>query len=85
MSVRNSRMAGDFGPGESGEPAERLALNNLFSVTYEELRHLASSVKRSDSSFTFNNAGTQQCGDTTMRGQTGRPLLSVLAMEHLKL
>jgi len=54
MSVRNSRMRSGMEPDESGEPAERIALNDLFSVTYEELRRLASSVKRSDSSFTLN-------------------------------
>jgi len=34
--------------------AERQALNELFSLTYEELRRLASSVKRSDPSATLN-------------------------------
>src|SRR5215467_13622867 len=34
--------------------AERHALNELFSLTYEELRRLASSVKRGDPSATLN-------------------------------
>jgi RNA polymerase sigma factor (TIGR02999 family) len=34
-------------------PPERRALDDLFSVTYEELRRLASSVKRSDQSVTL--------------------------------
>ena len=51
MPFRNSRMAGGPPPEESGE---RSALDELFSVTYEELRRLASSVKRSDSSATLN-------------------------------
>ena len=34
--------------------AERQALNELFSLTYEELRRLASSVKRGDPSATLN-------------------------------
>jgi RNA polymerase sigma factor (TIGR02999 family) len=34
--------------------AERNALNDLFSVTYEELRRLASSVRRSDPSATLS-------------------------------
>jgi RNA polymerase sigma factor (TIGR02999 family) len=34
-------------------PLERRALDDLFSVTYEELRRLASSVKRSDQSVTL--------------------------------
>ena len=54
MPLRNSRMAGGLPPGESGEQAEKLALNDLFSVTYEELRRLASSVKRDDAGLTLN-------------------------------
>src|SRR6266404_8016454 len=34
-------------------PPERRALDDLFSVTYEELRRLASSVKRGDQSVTL--------------------------------
>lgn len=34
------------GPGAT--PEERRALNDLFSITYEELRRMASSVKRND-------------------------------------
>ncbi len=34
-------------------PAERRALDDLFSVTYEELRRLASTVRRHDPSATF--------------------------------
>ncbi len=47
-------MADGFEPDESNEPAEKIALNDLFSMTYEELRRLASSVKRGDSSSTLN-------------------------------
>ena len=54
MPLRNSRMAGGPPPDESGDAGERSALDELFSVTYEELRRLASSVKRSDSSLTLN-------------------------------
>jgi RNA polymerase sigma factor (TIGR02999 family) len=35
-------------------PEDRRALDHLFSVTYEELRRLASSVKRGDSSATLS-------------------------------
>jgi len=35
-------------------PEERLELNYLFSVTYEELRRLASTVRRGDPSATLN-------------------------------
>jgi RNA polymerase sigma factor (TIGR02999 family) len=38
--------------GEGG--AEKQALDHLFSVTYEELRRLAFTIKRSDSSNTLN-------------------------------
>lgn len=41
---------GDFG----GTPEERRALDRLFSETYEELRRLASSVRRGDPSATLN-------------------------------
>ena len=46
------------GSGEGGEAvvraADRHAIDDLFSVTYEELRRLASSVKRGDPSATLN-------------------------------
>ena len=54
MPLRNSRMAGGLPTDASGDAGERSALDELFSVTYEELRRLASSVKRSDSSLTLN-------------------------------
>ncbi len=40
--------------GRSGNVEQRRALDELFSVTYEELRRLASSVKRGDPSCTLN-------------------------------
>jgi RNA polymerase sigma factor (TIGR02999 family) len=39
---------------EPGSKAEKQTLDYLFSVTYEELRRLASTVKRNDSSSTLN-------------------------------
>jgi RNA polymerase sigma factor (TIGR02999 family) len=60
MPLRNSRLAGEFQPDELGKtpeaktPEERRALDQLFSVTYEELRRLASSVRRSDPSATLS-------------------------------
>jgi RNA polymerase sigma factor (TIGR02999 family) len=39
---------------EPGSKVEKQTLDYLFSVTYEELRRLASSVKRNDASFTLN-------------------------------
>src|SRR5271155_262978 len=39
---------------EAGSKAEKQTLDYLFSVTYEELRRLASTVKRNDSSSTLN-------------------------------
>jgi len=48
-------MAGGFESGESGRALEeRRALDHLFSVTYEELRRLASSVRRGDPSATLS-------------------------------
>lgn len=47
--MRHSRMTEGFEPaGPGATPEERQALDHLFSVTYEELRRLASSVRRSD-------------------------------------
>jgi RNA polymerase sigma factor (TIGR02999 family) len=40
--------------GAALRAAERLAIDELFSLTYEELRRLASSVKRGDPSATLN-------------------------------
>ena len=48
-------MSHGFGPGESGgAPGERETLDYLFSVTYEELRRLASTIARRDPSATLN-------------------------------
>ena len=59
MAIRDSRPshASDFRPpSEHGRaiPDERRALDQLFSVTYEELRRLASSVRRGDPSATLS-------------------------------
>ena len=55
MSFRNNRLAKGFQPAEPGRtPEERRALDQLFSVTYEELRRLASSVRRSDPGATLS-------------------------------
>jgi RNA polymerase sigma-70 factor, ECF subfamily len=43
-----------MGNQEPGSKAEKQTLDYLFSVTYEELRRLASAVKRSDSNCTLN-------------------------------
>jgi len=44
---------GSAGDGPPPTPADRQALDYLFSVTYEELRRLASSVRRGESSATL--------------------------------
>jgi RNA polymerase sigma factor (TIGR02999 family) len=55
MRFQNNRLASGFGPDELGTtPEERRALDQLFSVTYEELRRLASSVRRSDPGATLS-------------------------------
>ncbi len=55
MRFRNSRLASGFQSDELGKTLEeRRALDQLFSVTYEELRRLASSVKRSDPGATLS-------------------------------
>jgi RNA polymerase sigma factor (TIGR02999 family) len=55
MASRNIRVDHGLTPGDpvTGSYA-RGSLDQLFSVTYEELRRLASSVKRSDPSATLN-------------------------------
>jgi RNA polymerase sigma factor (TIGR02999 family) len=54
-TLKPSPAAGEFAPARTGPPAaERHALDQLFSVTYEELRRLASSVRRGDPSATLS-------------------------------
>src|SRR4029077_6901102 len=49
MPFRHNRLVSQFQPNELGKtPEERRTLDRMFSLTYEELRRLASSVKRSD-------------------------------------
>jgi len=55
MALRNSRRVDTFGPRASDTTAEeRQSLDQLFSLTYEELRRLACSVKRGDPSITLS-------------------------------
>lgn len=54
MPLRNSRMVSGSESDLSVNSEKRRALDDLFSVTYEELRRLASSVKRRDSAQTLN-------------------------------
>ena len=55
MPFRNTPGAHGFGPDELGAtPEERRELDHLFSVTYEELRRLAYSVRRSDPGATLS-------------------------------
>src|SRR3984893_10838827 len=57
MPLRNSLRAPEFGQREREMPQtakERQALDQLFSLAYEELRRLASSVKRGDPSSTLS-------------------------------
>lgn len=56
MSLESRGMPDNSGLGKHGAAFsdERSALNDLFSLTYEELRRLASSVRRGDPSATLN-------------------------------
>lgn len=55
MHLRNSRRAPASGQVETNQiAAERQALDQLFSLAYEELRRLASTVKRGDPSNTLS-------------------------------
>ncbi len=55
MLLQNFAAAPRFKAGEpGGSPEERRALDELFSLTYEELRRMASSVRRNDPRATLN-------------------------------
>jgi RNA polymerase sigma-70 factor, ECF subfamily len=54
MPDRNIQLSDGSEGGETGSAEEREALDYLFSVTYEELRRLASVVRRGDPSATLN-------------------------------
>ena len=55
MRLRNIRAGHGFEPDDLVEiPEERRALDRLFSITYEELRRLASTVKRGDPNATIS-------------------------------
>ena len=55
MPLPNFSIAPGLGSGEPGDsPQQRQALDQLFSLTYEELRRLAASVKRGDPSITLS-------------------------------
>jgi RNA polymerase sigma factor (TIGR02999 family) len=54
MPLRNIRIDDHAVPRAPAALPERSALDYLFSVTYEELRRLASSVKRGDPGATLN-------------------------------
>jgi RNA polymerase sigma factor (TIGR02999 family) len=55
MPLRNPRIAPVLERGQPGAtPEERRALDEQFSLAYEELRRLASSVRRGDPSATLN-------------------------------
>src|SRR5277367_4564540 len=54
-AAKSSHRAREIGPERIEVPtAKREALDQLFSLTYEELRRLASSVKRGDPSVTLS-------------------------------
>jgi RNA polymerase sigma-70 factor, ECF subfamily len=55
MAVKNSGESDGLGIGQA-DPAfeDRRAMDHLFSVTYEELRRLAATVRRNDPNTTLN-------------------------------
>jgi RNA polymerase sigma factor (TIGR02999 family) len=55
MAARDSQLTPEPQPGTAAAPAaNRQALDYLFSIAYEELRRLASSVRRGDPSATLS-------------------------------
>lgn len=55
MEMQNSQPNGDWEEGDASlSGRDRQALDHLFSITYEELRRLASSVRKGDPSATLS-------------------------------
>jgi RNA polymerase sigma-70 factor, ECF subfamily len=92
MPVQNSESAGEIKPHSPGAaPAagspearvgkERQALDDLFSLTYEELRRLASSVRRGDPSATLSP--TVLVNEAWLRLANSPPVKSASAL-HFK-
>src|SRR5215471_16410325 len=55
MAAKDSRLTQQFAAGEGDFGyQDRQTLDHLFSITYEELRRLASTVRRGDPSATLN-------------------------------
>ncbi len=82
MPLRNIRMTHGFEPGELGAFQEdRRALDHLFSTTYEELRRLASSVRRDDPSASLNP--TALVNEAWIK-LAGSPDLAVTSRLHFK-
>lgn len=57
MPARRAPVPVPFEWDASGSPVDRRTLDDLFSVTYEELRRLASSVRRSDPGASLSPTG----------------------------
>jgi RNA polymerase sigma factor (TIGR02999 family) len=84
MTTEKSRL-GDNGHQEAGDftlpSVDRQALDHLFSVTYEELRRLASSVRRGDPSATLSP--TALVNEAWLK-LAGSPQLAATSRLHFK-
>jgi RNA polymerase sigma-70 factor, ECF subfamily len=74
---------------ELGLPQDRRALDHLFSVTYEELRRLAASVRRSDASATLTptalvNEAWLKLADSPGLGATSRTHFKRIAARAMR-
>ena len=85
MSMRRSaetgNRSGQVGRMRAVDTPEQRALNDLFSLTYEELRRLASSVRRGDPSATLNP--TALVNEAWLK-LAGSPGLSTASQLHFK-
>jgi RNA polymerase sigma factor (TIGR02999 family) len=77
MAWENFESGSSSGPEESCAAEERRALDDLFSLTYEELRRLASSVRRGDPSATLTptvlvNEAWIKMANSPVAGSTSR-------------
>ena len=81
MVVENQLMVDEFERGDADAAHEKQSLDHLFSVTYEELRRLASTVRRGDPSATLNP--TALVNEAWLK-LAGSPQLATTSRLHFK-
>src|SRR5439155_24213389 len=82
MVAENFRAKGGSNEGDASLPShQRQALDHLFSITYEELRRLASSVRRGDPSATLSPTALV---NEAWRKLAGSPQVASTSRLHFK-